>query len=60
MISRPIESCRPYLRSTFSPTTGACLLADAEVAADGERLLLDLGLEFDFGLVLDFRLTRAC
>ena len=31
------------------------LLADAEVAADGERLLLDLGLEFDLGLLFDIR-----
>ena len=28
------------------------LVPDAEVAADGERLLLDLGLEFDFGRTL--------
>ena len=33
------------------------LVADAEVAADGERLLLDLGLLFDFRFRLDLRRT---
>ena len=40
----------PYASQNVSVTF--VLVADAEVAADGERLLLDLGLLFDRGLGL--------
>ena len=35
------------------------LLVKAEVALNRKRLLLDLGLEFDLGLLFDLRQTRA-
>jgi hypothetical protein len=47
-----ISTQTPWTHTEYSSYCGS--LADAEIAADGERLLLDLGLE------LDLRLTRAC
>jgi hypothetical protein len=52
-LSRPtrLYNTRDTVSLTF------VLVADAEVAADGERLLLDLGLLFDFRFRLDLRRT---
>jgi|TARA_B110000977_G_scaffold130957_1_gene166886 hypothetical protein len=37
-------------------SVASVLVADAKVAADGEGLWLDFGLEFDLGLLLEFLL----
>ena len=58
-----------YCLFSYSPDFSVTfvLVADAEVAADGERILLDLGLEFDLGRTLRLALnplrtrrSRAC
>jgi hypothetical protein len=42
-----LSNAHNFTRDTLSVTS--VLVADAEVAANGERLLLDLGLELDLG-----------